>query len=340
MASPSARRVVVLGFEAAQILDITGPSEVFSIAERIAPGSYAVELVSLDGAEIRTSGGLRLLADRPTSRCRGPIDTLIVAGGLGVRDATSESRLIAWVRNAAARSRRVASVCTGAFLLAEAGLLDGRRASTHWAACEALARRYPQVQVQSDPIFLCDGPVWTSAGVTAGIDLALALVEDDLGADVALEIARTLVLFLRRPGGQAQFSGSLAGQAAQSEPLRELQAWVADHLDVDLSVAALAERMFMSERHFARMFTAQTGTTPARYVQSLRLERAKLMLQSTDHSAEQIAGACGFGTVETMRRVFARTLRVSPGEYRERFRSQAARSTATRHSADRQLPPQ
>ncbi|MHB1537874.1 MAG: GlxA family transcriptional regulator [Solirubrobacteraceae bacterium] len=314
-------RVVLVAFDGAQVLDITGPSEVFAIAERIVRGSYAVEVVSVDGAEIRTSGGVRLLADRSTLRSRGRIDTLIVAGGLGVRAALDDGRLIGWLRVAAARSRRVASVCTGAFLLAEAGLLDGRRACTHWAACAALAERYPKVEVEADPIYISDGGVWTSAGISAGIDLALALVEDDLGTDVALEVARMLVLFLHRPGGQAQFSSSLAVQTARSEPLRELQAWIADHLAADLSVTALAGRVFMSQRHFARVFAEQIGVTPARYVQSLRVERAKLLLQSGDRTPGEIAAACGFGTVETMRRAFVRATRVNPGVYRERFRS-------------------
>ncbi len=210
-------------------------------------------------------------------------------------------------------------MCTGAFLLARAGILDGRKATTHWAACAALERTHPTVEVQPDPIFVRDGNVYTSAGVTAGIDLALALVEEDLGAEAALEVARSLVLFIRRPGGQAQFSRGLAGQAASRPGISQLQAWILDHLDHDLAVAALAERAFMSPRNFARVFTAEVGVTPAAYVEAVRLERARMLLETTDKQLEEIAQLCGFGTVETLRRTFARRLHVSPSDYRQRF---------------------
>lgn len=320
MPSSSSRRIVVLAFPDAQILDAAGPSEAFAIAERIVGGAYAIELISPDGGEIETSGKIRLLADGPAQRREGPIDTLIVAGGLGVHQAAQDESLLAWLQDAASQCRRIASVCTGAFLLAAAGLLDGRRATTHWAFTEELSRRHPLIDVQIDPIFVRDGNVWTSAGVTSGIDLALALIEQDLGSAVSLKVAKTLVLFVRRPGGQAQFSASLSGQPAQSAPLRELQDWIVDNLAEDLSVAALSRRVFMSERNFARVFAAQTGITPGRYVESLRVERAKLLLTSTSRSVEDIASGCGFGTVETLRRSFARALCVSPGAYRERFR--------------------
>jgi transcriptional regulator GlxA family with amidase domain len=322
-ATAPCRKVALLGFPAAQILDLTGPSEVFAIADRLRPQSYATELLASHAGELPTSGGLRLVADRGIEECDERIDTLIVAGGIGVRDARKDERLIAWLRSAATRCRRVASVCTGAFLLAEAGLLDGRKATTHWSACELLAMRYPQIEVDMDAIFVADGPIFSSAGVTAGIDLALALVEDDLGSQLALEVARMLVLFMRRPGGQAQFSNSLASQAAETATLRDLQAWIADHLDDDLTIASLAERAFMSERNFARVFTSQTGQTPGRYVESLRLERARMLLQSDDRPVESVARACGFRTVETLRRSFSRRLGVSPREYRERFRTAA-----------------
>ena len=241
--------------------------------------------------------------------------------------------MIDWLRLAARRSRRVASVCTGAFLLARAGLLDGRRATTHWASCDALARNYPAVTVDPDPIFVRDGNVYTSAGVTAGIDLALALVEEDLGRRAALDVARSLVLFIRRPGGQAQFSSGLAGQAAIQPGIRELQDWVSDNLDSDLSVPALAERAFMSPRNFARVFSREVGLTPAAYVESLRLERARLLLETTEMQLEEIARRCGFGTVETLRRAFGRRLRVSPSDYRSRFASGAA-ATPTSAAAE------
>ena len=211
------------------------------------------------------------------------------------------------------------SVCTGAFLLAEAGMLDGCRATTHWASCDELARRHPEVEVETDPIFVRDGNVITSAGVTAGMDLALSLVEEDLGREVALETARWLVLFLKRPGGQAQFSAQLAAQMADREPLRELQQWLPDNLGEDLSIPALARRACMSERNFARAFRAETGMTPAAYVEAARVERARRELETTDLPVDAVAARCGFGTVETMRRAFGRRMGVNPAAYRERF---------------------
>jgi transcriptional regulator GlxA family with amidase domain len=324
------RRVVLVAFPGVQSLDLTGPSEVFSLADRAHtadlrtadpdPGHvYELELITRDGAPFSTSSGLTLTPDSGLDDCRGPIDTLVVLGGLGVRDAARDERLVAWLRLAAPRSRRVCSVCTGAFLLARAGLLDGRRATTHWAACDALSRNYPTLDVEPDPIFVRDGNVYTSAGVTAGIDLALALVEEDLGRQAALDVARALVLFIRRPGGQAQFSIGLAGQSAERPGIRELQLWMADNLQADLSVAALAERAFMSPRNFARVFSREVGTTPAAFVESLRVERARALLESTELQLDAIARQCGFGTVETLRRSFGRRVHVSPSDYRARF---------------------
>ena len=316
----SLRRIVIPVFPDVQVLDVTGPSEVFSLAHRAAPGgAYTIELIAAQDGPIRTSSGLELLPAGTLDACHGSIDTLVVPGGLGSREAARDQRLIDWVRLAAKRCRRVSSVCTGAFLLARAGLLNGRRATTHWAACDALARNYPTLEVDPDPIFVRDGNVYTSAGVTAGIDLALALVEEDLGRRAALEVARSLVLFIRRPGGQAQFSSGLAGQVALQPGIRELQDWVADHLESDLSVAALAERAFMSPRNFARVFSREVGVTPAVFVTSLRLERARTLLETTDLQLEEIAQRCGFGTVETLRRAFGRQLHVSPSDYRSRF---------------------
>jgi transcriptional regulator GlxA family with amidase domain len=314
------RRTVLLAFPDVQALDLVGPAEVFTMAARIEAGAYDVEVVSAGGAAFRASNGLRIVPDRATRACRGPIDTLVVAGGGGVAPALRDEALLRWLRAAAARSRRVASVCNGAFLLAGAGLLDGRRATTHWAACDELARRHPEVSVERDPIFVRDGDVYTSAGVTAGIDLALALVEEDLGARVSLEVARWLVLFVKRPGGQAQFSAQLAGQLAGRAPLQELQQWLPGHLDEDLSVPALAERTFMSPRNFARAFRREVGLTPAAYVERIRVEQARLALESGDASVAEVARSCGFGTVETMRRAFGRRLGVSPTDYRTRFR--------------------
>jgi transcriptional regulator GlxA family with amidase domain len=252
---------------------------------------------------------------------RGPIDTLVVAGGAGTRRAAGDERVIRWVRSAARRSRRVTSVCTGAFVLAQAGLLDGRRATTHWEWCDALARLHPAVAVERDAIFVADGSVYTSAGVTAGMDLALALVEEDLGARAARDVAQQLVIFLRRPGGQSQFSSQLAALPAEHEPLRDLQAWIPANVGADLSVPALAERVAMSPRNFARTFRRETGMTPAAYVESVRVEQARIALEGSQAPVEAIASQCGFGTVETMRRAFHRRLGVGPAAYRSRFQA-------------------
>jgi transcriptional regulator GlxA family with amidase domain len=317
------RRVVILAYPGVQTLDVTGPAEVFRAASLIKPPGYDVTVAAPDIEPLRTST-VSLAPDRRLDDCTGPIDTLIVAGGTGSRRAEDDELLVSWIAEAAGRSRRVASVCTGAFLLARAGLLDGLRATTHWASCADLAARYPAVTVEPDPIFVRDGDVVTSAGVTAGMDLALGLVEEDLGREVALEAARWLVVFLQRPGGQAQFSAQLAAQAADRAPLRELQAWIPDHLDEDLSVPALARRACMSDRNFARAFRRETGMTPGGYVESARVERARIALETGDLPVEAIALQAGFGTVETMRRAFRRRVGVSPNDYRTRFRRQAA----------------
>jgi transcriptional regulator GlxA family with amidase domain len=320
-----ARRVVVVVFPDFQMLDATGPLEVFSAATQlgIAGDGYRGELVTVEGGLVRSSSGL-LVQTRGVRTVRGPIDTLVVAGGLGAADARRDQSLVEWIRRASERSRRVVSVCTGAFLLAEAGLLDGRRVTTHWAYCEALGRAYPSLVVDSDPIYVDHGDVATSAGVTAGMDLALALVEDDHGPGLALEVARWLVMFLKRPGGQSQFSGHLQDQLASRPALAQLQGWLADHLAADLTVAAMARRAGMSVRTFSRVFRAEVGETPASYVERLRVETARRWLEDTDRSVVEIARACGLGTVETMYRAFQRVVRVTPGEYRRRFTHGAA----------------
>jgi len=314
------RRVVIVALPEVQPLDVAGPAEVLASAASVAGGddaAYTIEVVAPGGAPIPTDSGYAIAPAGALEAVRGPIDTLLVAGGAGARNASPET--VARVRRLAARADRVASVCTGAYVLAAAGLLDGRRATTHWSWCDDLQRRHPAVTVERDPIFVVDGPVRTSAGVTAGMDLALALVEEDLGPRVALEVARWLVVFVKRPGGQAQFSAQLAGQSAERSPLRELQAWIADHIDADLSVPALAARACMSDRHFARAFKAETGMTPAVYVESLRVEREPRALESGEAPIDAVAARCGFGTVETLRRAFSRRLGVSPAAYRNRF---------------------
>ena len=325
------RRIAILVFDSVQSLDVTGPLEVFNTAGRIAGRPYAVDLVAASRESVQTTSGLGLLPHAAFSDQRPPAYTLLVAGGEGSRAAAAEEETLAYVRRTANAARRTASVCTGAFVLAAAGLLDGRRATTHWAHCDELQRLHPRVEVQRDPIFVRDGSVATSAGVTAGMDLALALVEEDLGRQVALETARWLVLFVQRPGGQAQFSSHLAAQLAQRGPLRDLQEWLADHLDADLSVPALAARAHLSERHFARAFRAETLATPGAYVERLRVEGARLRLESTTAGLQEVARQCGFGTVETMRRAFHRRLGVAPAGYRRHFTPPASSEAAHGH---------
>src|SRR5262245_7997256 len=316
------RRVAILAFPGVQPLDVIGPAEVFAGADAISGGgAYSVEVVAQQPDPIAVRGaGYSLLPKLTTAKCRGPIDTLVVAGGVGVRSAQDNLKLIRWIRSAARRSRRVTSVCSGSFLLARAGLLEGKTVTTHWASTEELTRRHPELQVDPNPIFVRDGDVWTSAGVTSGMDLSLALVEEDLGREIAVEIARWLVLFLQRPGGQAQFSAHLSAQLAERRPLRELQSWIADNLDSDLRVEALAERAAMSPRNFARFFRREIGMTPAAYVEELRVERARQLLEESGEPVESISVRCGFGTPETMRRAFARRVGVAPADYRARFR--------------------
>ena len=315
------RRIVFVVYPRFTALDLVGPHEVLATA-----GEYVIEVAAPGAGAVTTTRGPTIVADRALASVRGPIDTLIVVGGKGSRAAAHDPELVQWVRRAARHSRRVASVCTGAFVLAAAGVLDGRRATTHWASCQALADSYPSIEVDPDPIFVRDGDVWTSAGVTAGMDLALALVEDDLGRDAALRVARRLVVFVQRPGGQSQFSVQLRAQAdaPAREPIRHLQHWITEHPDDDLSVERLAARVAMSPRHFARVFRAETSETPAVFVERVRVETARRLLETTGLAVEDVAAAAGFGTVETIRRAFARRVGVNPAAYRERFRSARA----------------
>ncbi|MFJ6792917.1 GlxA family transcriptional regulator [Streptomyces sp. NPDC091268] len=323
----SVRNVLVILYDGVQSLDVTGPVEVFAGAARApGPARYAIRTVSLGGAPVRSSSGLALLPDGALEGERpGPGTTLLVPGGR--YSADFEPRLTDWLRAHGGAAQRLVSVCTGGLLLAEAGLLDGRRATTHWNACERMARDYPAVDVDPDPIYVRDGPVSTSAGVTAGIDLALALVEEDFGRDLALTVARHLVVFLRRPGNQAQFSAQLAAQTARREPLRDVQQWITEHPQEDLGVEALAARARLSSRHFARAFRAETGVTPGRYVERVRVEHARRLLEDSAQGVAQIARACGYGTPEALRRAFVKTLGQSPAEYRSRFGARDERRT-------------
>ena len=316
------RTIVAATFPGLQSLDLVGPLEVFSTANRFgARPAYRLTAAAAHPGPVRCTSGLEVTAEVGLAAVRGPIDTLVVVGGDGTYEAATDQSFVAEVQRLAGRARRVTSVCSGAFVLAQAGLLDGRTATTHWTVCDLLASTFPAVTVDPDPIFVRDGHVYTSAGVTSGMDLALALVEDDHGRDLALRVARQLVLFLRRPANQSQFSAQLAAQMAERDGLREAQRFVVDHPDRDCSVAALARLAAMSERHFARCFTEEVGITPARFVERVRVETARRLLEDTDDGVEAVAAAAGFGTAETMRRTFLRVLRTSPSGYRERFRA-------------------
>ena len=326
---PRPHHVVIVAYEDAELLDVAGPSSVFTGATWLqgqgaggGPG-YRVTLAGRARGLVRTAGGMRVEATAALGEVKA-IDTLIVPGSIAVALGPIDPRLIASVRRAAARSARVAAVCGGAFVLAAAGLLGGKRVATHWAGCDALRAQYPGTTVEDDAIYVRDGDLWTSAGVTAGIDLALALVEEDRGKELALTVARWLVVYLRRPGGQSQFSVPLASQAAEPEPLRELLAWMNEHPAADLRVPALARKAGMSERNFTRVFRRELGVTPAAHVLALRLEAARRALETTARPQKRIAQDAGFGTVETMHRVFQRALHVTPGAYRDRFSTRRA----------------
>jgi transcriptional regulator GlxA family with amidase domain len=322
------RRVVIVAAPQTQILDVVGPFQIFTraaelYAKRHASRSpiYHVEVVSTArGRPIVTNCGLGLMAHRTYRRCNGKIDTVLVAGGDDIECGKVGAEATQWLKGVAKQARRVGSVCTGALLLAEAGLLDGKKATTHWKYCAMLAKRYPDIDVNPDPIFVRDGNVYTSAGVTAGMDLSLALVEEDHGAQLALEVARDFVLYLRRPGGQSQFSAALSMQASDRNQFRDLTAWAIDNLNSDLSVGALADRVSMSPRNFARVFSAEMKSTPALFVERLRVDVARRRLEESRHSLKRIAAECGFNTVATLRSAFQRQLGAPPGQYRQRFR--------------------
>jgi len=356
------RNIVFVAFPDMQMLDVCGPFDAFSLANygqqvtgRVDQPTYQIEVVAAQAGPLQTWSGLQIVAHHAYTEIDHPIDTLIVAGGVAALErARSDLALVAWLRETAPRVRRVASVCTGAFLLAAGGLLDGRRATTHWGFTKQLADAYPSIAIEADRIFVRDGNVYTSGGITAGIDLALALVEEDLGRDIARLTARVMVMFLRRPGGQSQFSTYLGSETdalrdsrwfqtwilgqqgldksreapsslvveAHSRPdMRGLQAWMLAHPHADLSIEALAERVAMSPRNFARLFLKETGMTPARFVEHARLQAARCVLEQTALPVEAIALRCGFGDPERMRRSFRRVLRVGPQDYRARFRS-------------------
>jgi transcriptional regulator GlxA family with amidase domain len=316
------RRVLIVVFPGFQLLDMAGPADVFGTASLLRPGDgYDVELAAPGGGGAVPAGNGVTVTARPIGEVTGPIDTLLVAGGLTVPEQVRDRELIARVAELAAGARRVASVCNGAFLLAEAGLLEERRATTHWLVAGELRSRYTGVEVDADPLYIEDGNVWTSAGVLSGVDLALAMVARDHGHPLARDVARGLVVYLHRPGGQSQFSTPMRAMTPRSEPLRDLQVYIDANPAADLSVPALAGRAGMSERHFSRVFTEQTGLSPGRYVELSRADTARRLLEVTGLPLEAVARESGLGTPETLYRVFRRHWRISPGDHRRRFQT-------------------
>jgi transcriptional regulator GlxA family with amidase domain len=316
------RNVVIAVFPGVGLIDVTGPADVFSAASMINRGAYVIKLAAQRRQPVRVSAGLTFMPDLTWDEVPADTDTVIVPGALAFNPprAYTNADLSSWLAANQSGWRRLASVCAGAHLLAEAGLLNGRKATTHWFTARALAGEYPAVDVDADPIVVREGRIWTSAGGASGIDLALSLVAEDHGERLAREVARWLVLYLRRPGGQSQFSTPLPHPEPRSARLRELRRWLLDNLDADLSVPALARRAHMSERHFARMFAAQTAMTPAAFVEASRTEAARRLLEQSDAPVESVATRCGFGSVDTLYRTFRRRLGTSPHEYRRRFR--------------------
>jgi transcriptional regulator GlxA family with amidase domain len=326
MASPAARTVVVAVYDGVDMLDVAGPAEVFAIADRVVRrGGYDVVLAAPVAGRVDTFSGLPLVVERDFDALPADVDTLLVAGGAvvgptGVAAPVVDGAVVEAVRRFAPLARRVASVCTGAHVLAAAGLLDGRRATTHWATAALLRSEHPEVDVDAEPIFVRDGDVWTSAGLTSGVDLALALVADDHGDDVARAVARWLVVYLRRPGGQSQYSVVLEREAADPGPVRDLQRWLVHNLTEDLSVPALAARVSMSVRHFSRVFTQETGSPPAEYVARLRLEAARRHLEHARQPLDVVARECGYGSVDALQRAF-RADGTTAARHRSQFRS-------------------
>jgi transcriptional regulator GlxA family with amidase domain len=315
------RRIVFVIFHGFQSLDLAGPYEVFQHASRLT-GGYRCEIVAPAAGIVSAGSGLPVHAAAGVADVDpAGIDTLVVAGGAGVDDARHDADLVSWVAAAGAGTRRVTSVCSGVFVLAAAGLVEGRRVTTHWSRADQLRREHADLQVDCDPIFIRDGRVWTSAGVTAGIDLALALVEDDAGRAIAHSVARELVMFLRRPGSQSQFSVPLWSAQPGSDPIRTVVSAIHADPGAEHGLTELSSRAGLSPRHFQRKFTAEVGTPPAAYVERVRIEAAQRALAESDEPVATIARRCGFGTAETLRRAFHRQARVAPTDYRDRFRS-------------------
>ncbi|MGW0246892.1 GlxA family transcriptional regulator [Nocardia goodfellowii] len=322
---PLIHRVLIAVFPEVDLLDVTGPAEVFALANREGAVRYEVRLASPDGGPVTTSAGVRLLTDVAFDEVDGGVDTLIVPGAVELSPdgpvALIDPEVVAWIERIAPRVSRIASVCVGAHLLAAAGVLDGKVATTHWSTADQLAADHPQIVVDPDPIFVRSGRVWTGAGISACLDLALALVTEDHGEELALAVARQLVVYLKRQGGQSQFSVPLSRPPASRRDIDDLRLYIAEHLDHDLSVSALAARMCLSERHFARVFRQESGTGVAAYVERARVEAARRLLETTDEPLAAISATVGLGSVETLHRAFRKLLGASPGAYRRRFRT-------------------
>lgn len=324
------RRVVMVIYPDAHILDVVGPLEVLTGAKLFLPEGpqpYEVHVVAEAAGPVRTTSGLTLEADQSfadATQDDRPIDTLMITGGHGTVQALEDSELLDFVSSAAGKAERIVSICTGAMILAAVGLLDGRRATTHWWWCPILKQKFPEVQVEPDAIYVRDGNIWTSAGVTTGMDLALSLVEMDWGHDIALQVARYNVMYMMRPGGQSQFSAHLVAQRAEDPVIHETLEYILGHLPDPLTVTALAARAAMSERSFARKFKEETGATPAHYVEAARVQAARVELEQSDQGIERIALQVGFQNAERMRRAFQRHVGVSASDYRERFRPVAS----------------
>ncbi len=323
------RHIGMLAFTDCEILDVCGPLDIFHwtnvMLQHLGKTSqpvYSFEILGEQAGPVKTMSGMKIMADRVFSEAGEDFDTLIVAGGANAMAARENREMIEWIRRTSMKVRRVASICTGAFLLAECGMLDGHRATTHWLFCDRLAQEYPHVQVEPDRIFIRENAIYTSGGITAGIDLALALVEEDWGSEIANSVARVLLVFFRRPGGQSQFSSFIPAEAKTRMDVRELQGWIIDHPAEDLSVEALAQRLAMSPRNFARVFLKEVGVTPASFVEQVRLNVARSKIEQTKLPLKIISAQSGFGSDERMRLAFMRHLKVSPLAYRERFHYQ------------------
>ena len=320
------RAVAIVALPGVQLLDVSGPLDVLAEANSRSGGTpYALMVIAAEPGPIRSSSGVRLMPDHVIGvDAEMELDTLLIAGCPNAVDVPADGEVVDWLRRRAPVARRFGSVCSGAFFLAEAGLLDGRCVTTHWAVAEELARRYPSVRVDADAIHVRDGALRTAAGVTAGLDLALALVEEDLGHEIAMRVAGQLVMFFKRPGGQMQFSRKGEAVPAGRAALQELQRWVAANPALDHSVAGLAKRMDLSPRHFARLFRSEVGITPATWVENARVSAARRLLEGGHAAPKQVAAQCGFADADTLRRAFARHVGVTPAEYRKRFARIAA----------------